>query len=220
MKPSEGSPKALGQLRRFAAFSNSHISCKGSQLSRHPYSINCRLVCRPESVLSNSVNAESTLWKGRPSQWLNLGHFVVGLLLISGIIAGGFFFPPVWIGLVIPFVYLLWRILVLRCQQYELTSERLRLTEGVVNQRIDEIELYRVKDVSLLRPLWMRMTGLSTVVLETSDRTTTTVVLPAIHRGTELRESLRQQVELIRDRKRVRELDLEESHLTQGDFAG
>lgn len=178
----------------------------------------CRNACEAPSL--TGVSTESTLWKGRPSQWLNLGHIVVGLLLTGGIIAGGFFFPPAWIGLVIPFGYLLWRILVLRCQQFELTTERLRLTEGVINQRIDEIELYRVKDVSLLRPLWMRLTGLSTVVLDTSDRSTATVVLPAIHRGAELRENLRRQVELIRDRKRVREIDFDESRFTSGEDLG
>ncbi len=49
---------------------------------------------------------ETTFWKGRPSQWLNIGPFTVAILLAAGIIAGGIFFPPAFIGLVIPLIYM------------------------------------------------------------------------------------------------------------------
>jgi hypothetical protein len=62
-----------------------------------------------------------------------------------------------------------------------------------------------------VRPWWMRLTGLASIELETSDRSMPMLVIPAIHGGAELRELLRQHVELQRDRKRVRELDFEES---------
>ena len=89
-------------------------------------------------------------------------------------------------------------------------QERIRITSGVINQSIDEIELYRVKDSRTIRPWWMRLTGLASIVLETSDRSTPVLVIPAIRDGMEIRELLRQQVELQRDRKRVREMDFDE----------
>lgn len=156
------------------------------------------------------VNQETTLWQGSPSQWLNLGHYLFALVLTAGVIAGGIFFPPAWAFIALPFFYVGWRFLVVRSTRFELTTERLRLTRGVFNQKIDEIELYRVKDISMERPLWMRITGLSSILLATSDRSLPTLVLPAIPNGMELRENLRRQVEDIRDRKRVRELDMEE----------
>ncbi|MGL4401569.1 MAG: PH domain-containing protein [Luteolibacter sp.] len=152
---------------------------------------------------------ENSLWKGTSSQWLNLGPFTAALIAAAGIAVGGVFFPPALIALVLPAAYLFWRYLVVRTQVFELTSERLRVTHGVINQKIDEIELYRVKDSMLVRPWWMRLTGLATIVLETSDRTMTTLEIPAIHGGTEVREILRKQVELQRDRKRVREMDFD-----------
>ena len=156
------------------------------------------------------MTEENSFWKGSSSQWLNLGPFTVALLVASGISIGGLFFPPAWVALVLPAAYLLWRYLVVRTQVFELTSERLRVTRGVINQKIDEIELYRVKDSQMIRPWWMRLTGLASIVLQTSDRTLPHLIIPAIHGGEKLRELLRTHVELERDRKRVRETDFDD----------
>ncbi len=156
------------------------------------------------------MTEEQSLWKGNSSQWLNLGSFSAALVLAAGIVVGGMFFPLAWIGLIIPASYMLWRYLVVKSGIYELTTERLRVTTGIINQKIDEIELYRVKDSFLIRSWWMRLTGLASIQLETSDRSTSHLVIPAIPGGMEVREKLRAQVELQRDRKRVREMDFEE----------
>jgi uncharacterized membrane protein YdbT with pleckstrin-like domain len=161
-----------------------------------------------------AMTEENSLWKGSSSQWLNLGPFAAALVVAAGIIIGGVIAGPaapfVLVALVLPAVYLIWRYLVVRTQVFELTSERLRLTRGVINQKIDEIELYRVKDSQMVRPWWMRLTGLASIVMETSDRTLPHLVIPAIHGGEQVRELLRKHVELERDRKRVREMDFDE----------
>ena len=128
-----------------------------------------------------------------------------------GIIIGGVLFPPALIGLVLPLGWMAWAYLMVRTQVFELTSERLRITRGIINQTIDEIELYRVKDTQTLRTWWMRLTGLASISMETSDRTMPVFVMPAIRGGLELREQLRSLVELQRDKKRVRELDFDET---------
>ncbi|MBC7981151.1 MAG: PH domain-containing protein [Armatimonadetes bacterium] len=157
------------------------------------------------------MTEETTFWKGSPSQWLNLWPFTFALLLAAGISVGGVFFPPAWIGLIIPFIYAIWRYLTVRCQKYELTTERLRITKGVINQNIDEVELYRVKDMVVERKWWMRLTGLGHIHLETSDRSLPHIDIPAIRDSINLREALRQKVETQRDRKRVREMDFDET---------
>lgn len=161
-----------------------------------------------------TMNEETSFWKGSPSQWLNLGPFAVGTFLMAGIAVGsifaGPFFPFVLAALILPLLYMLWRYLLVRTEVFELTSERLRVTSGVINQKIDEVELYRVKDSVMIRPWWMRLTGLASIVLETSDRSMPVVEIPAIHGGAELRELLRKHVELQRDRKRVREMDFDD----------
>jgi hypothetical protein len=54
------------------------------------------------------------------------------------------------------------------------------------------------------------MTGLSSISLETSDRTLPNLVIPAIRNGVDVREALRRKVEAQRDKKRVREMDLDD----------
>ena len=160
---------------------------------------------------------EQSIWKGSPSQWLNIGPFFWALLVAAGIAISGFFFPPAWAGLLLPLGYMIWKYLIVRTQIYELTSERLRVTRGVINQHVDEVELYRVKDTQMIRVWWMRVTGLASIMMKTSDRSMPNLTIPAIRGGTEMRELLRKQVELIRDSKRVREIDFDES--PENDFA-
>lgn len=155
---------------------------------------------------------ETPLWKGTPSQWLNIGPFSLALLLSAGIAVGGIFFPPAFAGLILPLIWMIWRFLVIRCEIFELTSQRLRISHGVFNQKIDEVELYRVKDVLVERKWWMRIFGLGSLYLETSDRSLPQVTIPAISDAIGLREILRKEVEAVRDKKRVRELDFEEAH--------
>lgn len=163
---------------------------------------------------------ETTFWKGSPSQWLNIGTFGVAITLAAIIIfasvVSGPAAPLVLIALVLPLGYALWRYFVVRCQTFELTNERLRITKGVINQSIDEVELYRVKDILVERKWWMRLTGLGSVHLETSDRSLPHVDIPAIRDCIGLREALRTKVEAMRDRKRVREMDFDETGDTEG----
>ncbi len=163
-----------------------------------------------------AMTEENSLWKGSPSQWLNIGPFTAALVVGAGILVGGLFFAPLFAGLLLPLAYALWNYLVVRAQVYELTSERLRITRGVINQQVDEIELYRVKDSQLHRLWWMRLTGVATVALETSDRTLPNLRIPAIRDGMEMRELLRKQVEAQRDKKRVREMDFDEAAVGDG----
>ncbi len=157
------------------------------------------------------MSEEISLWKGSPSQWLNLGPFTAAFVLMAGIVVGGVFFPFAFAALILPFAYMIWKYLVVRMEIFELTNERLRITRGVINQKIDEIELYRVKDSVMVRDWWMRVTGLASIQLETSDRNMPKLVIPAIRGGADMRELLRKQVELQRDKKRVRELDFDDA---------
>lgn len=139
---------------------------------------------------------EQPIWAGSPSQVVNLPVYVVCALLC-------------W--LVIPVFYAVWRWLVLKNVRYELTSERLKLREGVLNKRLDEIELYRVRDYSLEQPLFIRLFGLSNITMRTADSSQPLVVLRAIHTGELVLEQLRRHVENARVRKRVLPLDLEQA---------
>jgi uncharacterized membrane protein YdbT with pleckstrin-like domain len=137
---------------------------------------------------------EKQLWRGTPSQLVNLPWYVLWLLLF-------------W--LLIPLLILLWQWLVIRNTVYELTSERLKLRRGVLNKHLDEVELYRVRDYQLEQPFFLRLFGLGHIVLQTSDRSHPSLRLRAIREGEQLYEQIRAAVEQARARKGVRELDVE-----------
>ncbi len=162
------------------------------------------------------MTEENTFWKGSPSQWLNIWPFT-GAVIVSVCLVIAAFFPPLWPfalpALLLPLVYMLWKYLSVRTKVFELTTQRLRVTTGIINQKIEEIELYRVKDTQMIRTWWMRLTGLASIVLETSDRGLPSLTIPAVRGGLELREQLRKQVEIMRDQKRVREMDFDEGHI-------
>jgi uncharacterized membrane protein YdbT with pleckstrin-like domain len=165
--------------------------------------------------------SEEVLWKGSPSQVLNLGKYLVAFavavgLTIVGLIPG---LQLALVGLVLPLGWALWTFIETKSIRHELTSERIRMSRGVFNQQLDDVELYRVKDTSMERPFWYRVFGLSSLIIETSDRSQPRIEIKAVHSGDELRETLRKQVEFWRDKKRVREVDMDES-LVDGTAAG
>ena len=164
------------------------------------------------------MTEEEIIWKGRPSQLLNFWTFVVCLLLVGLAVGGAFLFLPIAILAVIPIGWAIWKFLQVRCRIYELTSQRLRLYNGVFNQDIDEIELYRVKDTTIHRPFVLRLFQLSNICLQTSDRSHQHVDMRAISDGVTVREHIRKYVEIIRDQKRVREVDFDNADGDDMDF--
>jgi len=151
--------------------------------------------------------SDDVIWKGRPSQWVNFLVFFIGGLVAIGGVVGAFWSAWLLILSILVLLWMGWKFLEVRLRVYELTSERLRIYEGVLNQSIDELELYRVKDMTMERPFWLRLVGLSTLVLVTSDRSHPEVDIAAVKGGVELRDRIRVLVEGLRDKKRVREMD-------------
>lgn len=153
------------------------------------------------------------MWKGCRSQITNGGVYAICLLVLVGIIVGGMSLPMLWLGAVLPLLWTAWVWISTTAEGFELTTERLRVKRGVFNQVFDEVELYRVKEVSLSRSVFERMLGLGTVTMETSDRGQEKILIPSVRKSDELREHLRTQVEIVRDRKRVREFDTADTHI-------
>jgi uncharacterized membrane protein YdbT with pleckstrin-like domain len=164
-----------------------------------------------EPVSTSAPTAESVLWTGHTSQWVHFWYYFFCLLLVAGALAGVPFTQGLSaIGLVLPFFMWLIRWWVTRTTVYELTTQRLRVRRGILNRRLDELELYRVKDYVMEQPFFLRIMGLGHLTLVTSDASTRTLVLRAISHVENVREQLRAAVQSERDRKRVRELDVDD----------
>ena len=138
--------------------------------------------------------AEETIWRGTSSQLKNLGVFILCVLFCWLIV-------PIFIGLT--------RYLQTKNHVFELTNERLKMTEGIFSKVTETLELYRVKDIEILQPFWSRLLGLENIKVNTSDLTTPVVFLEGIPQKIGLADKLRNAVETIRMQKKVREIDIE-----------
>nr|WP_197978547.1 PH domain-containing protein [Sphingomonas sp. CFBP 13603] len=101
-----------------------------------------------------------------------------------------------------------------RSASYEITDQRLIIKRGILFKTIDEIELYRIKDVRLGYSLLNQMTDIGTIILTSSDRTTSggEFTLRDIPMARDRREGLRKLVDRARQRRGVRELDVDDSY--------
>src|SRR6202795_3418094 len=96
---------------------------------------------------------EETVWRGSSSQTKNLGTFILCALFC-------------W--LIVPIFIALARYLQTKNKIYKLTTERLKITEGILNKVTDTLELYRVKDIETRQPFLYRMFGVENVQMNTS----------------------------------------------------
>jgi len=94
---------------------------------------------------------------------------------------------------------------------YEITDQRLIVRRGLVMKSIDEIELYRVKDVRVDFSLINQITDIGTITITSSDRTTgnRSFVLRDVPAARERREGIRKLVDRARQRRGVREMDVD-----------
>ena len=93
-------------------------------------------------------------------------------------------------------------------QNYAITTQRLTLETGVFKRELEEIELYRIKDTQLTRTFIQRVLKLGTVTVVSSDESMPRLVIPWIKNPIEVRQHLRENVELVRRARGVRELDM------------
>jgi uncharacterized membrane protein YdbT with pleckstrin-like domain len=148
----------------------------------------------PPRADDDTPSGERDVWVGRPSQWTNFPIFVLCAALSP---------------LILPILYAAWVVLETRMSVYTLTTERLRTRRGVLAQRRDELELYRVRDIAVRQSFWQRLVGVGSVELVTSDRSDPRLVLPSIPDFEHAATLLREHTERMRRVKRVRELDVE-----------
>lgn len=92
--------------------------------------------------------------------------------------------------------------------RYILTETKLITKVGFLNIREDEIELYRVYDMSLRLPLGQRIFGCGTVTLLSKDSDTPTKELKFIKRPREAKRFIDTAVTAQRDRYYVRGRDM------------
>jgi len=137
---------------------------------------------------------EKNIWAGSPSQWINFPFYLVCTLL------------SVVFGLGI--LMAIWKYYDTKKNYLEITNQRIIEHRGIFSITTNELELYRVKDIRHLQPFWLRVLGLSNVQLETTDHSSPVMLIKGLANGKEIKEKLRIAIDLRRDLKAVREIDV------------
>ena len=133
---------------------------------------------------------EATLFEGRPAAIAGIGALLVCIVTVG--LAALYYF--------------------LRAQGilYKVTTKRVMVERGILSKRLEQVDVYRIKDFVVDRPFGQRLLGTGNITLLTMDPTTQTVDLRDLKTDVvALYEKLRAAAESERVRRGVRILDNE-----------
>ena len=161
-----------------------------------------------EQVL-DSFRASTLGWLiGTMAGWGTILIAVAGVVLAALDVGGLGLIPLALVAVSLAIVA--WRWLENIAASYEFTNERLIIRRGIISKSVDEIELYRIKDVRINFSLINQIAGIGTISIASSDETTREgdLVIANVSKAQERREALRRLVDAARRLRGVRELDM------------
>jgi hypothetical protein len=161
----------------------------------------------PASVASSA--AEETLWKGTPSPKVLIGR-VVGLVLIAVLIP----LAAQWMARNTPdldqsariakigwwitaavFLFQLTRLGIalmrIRSTVYTVTNQRIVIENGILSKALSEIDLRTIDDSQFYQSVSARMLGIGNIMIISSDKSQSAVVLHSVTNPRALREAIR-----------------------------
>lgn len=87
--------------------------------------------------------------------------------------------------------------------KYKLTEEKLLIDTGILSINEEEIQLYRIMDITLKCSIWQRIFNVGTIHCCSADKTTPEFDIKDIKNPSEVKELLSKNIEEQRDKKRV-----------------
>ena len=96
---------------------------------------------------------------------------------------------------------LLYRIIALKSVCYRISSDRVEWSRGILDRRIDNIDMFRVVDLRLQRSFSDCLVGIGTVVLVTTDKTDPQFEFAKVHKSKQLYDIIK-KLSLDADAKR------------------
>lgn len=125
---------------------------------------------------------EEVLFEGYAAVLPSVGSVLLALLTL------GLWLLPAW-----------WRS---RSKRYRLTTRRVVVETGVLGKRMEQVDLYRVSDYTVERPIGQRLLGTGNLILRTLDRTSPVVEIRRIRADVvNLYERIRAATELEKSRR-------------------
>ena len=155
---------------------------------------------------------EEDLWRGHPSQMLNFKIYFFWLIVLALVFVGGLVVHVLLLAFgalaVIAIIQAAIHFIHIRSIEYVVTTQRVRVISGIFSKDIQEIELFRVKDTMAHQSFFLRLFGLGTITILSGDERNPRIVLNGVPNAIALRERLRQEVMVLRQRFGVREMDV------------
>ena len=150
---------------------------------------------------------EKTICEVTPSQLTNFKPFTFATLAVAAIVVASILLKMniFLVVLVLPVVYALWKWLEVRAIKVKITDQRLIVSEGILNKKTDETELYRVRDSSIEEPLFLRMFGLGNVIIYTTDDADAVLKFKGYKKPHWLKDQVRNNAEICRQNRRSAE---------------
>jgi len=150
---------------------------------------------------------ERALWSGRPAMLpFILSPFTLACAALAGwLVWHGMRLGPVLrydgieavtkanvfvVGGAILALAVLYLVLDRLLTSYELTNQRLILRKGILIRVLDEIELYRIRDVKLTRSIFQRLMALGSIHIDSTDGTGN-ITLVSVPGSPDVRERIR-----------------------------
>jgi len=167
------------------------------------------------SVVADEPTQEADIFKLSPVARAFPGQILLGVIFIGlgigvAMLARDFSWPR-WVGLV-PFALGVGVLLLLRIRVkswgYRLTTQRLFVRRGWLAKRVDELELYRVKDVTVNQGFLQRLLDYGTITVFSDDKSTPETDLIRISRPITVKEMIRTQYRAARRREGVHPTEL------------
>jgi uncharacterized membrane protein YdbT with pleckstrin-like domain len=133
---------------------------------------------------------EEVLFDGYPALVPSLGALVLAIVTL------GLWLIPLW-----------WSS---RGRHYRLTTRRVVVETGILNKRLEQVDLYRVSDYTVVRPISQRLLGTGNLVLRTLDTSSPVVAVSGIKTDVvALYERIRAATEAEKKKRGVRVMDME-----------
>jgi membrane protein YdbS with pleckstrin-like domain len=180
-----------------------------------------RLIQEPAAsapIVSDAANQETDIFKLSPVARAFPGQILLGVIFIGldiglAVRAQDFSWPR-WVALVplalgLPLLLLLW--IRMKSCSYRLTIQRLFVHRGWLAKYVNELELYRVKDVVVDQGGLQRVLGYGTITVLAADDTTPEVDLVGVSSPTKVKEMIRTHYRAARQREGVRPTEFMQS---------
>ncbi|HBV22249.1 MAG TPA: hypothetical protein DEB42_00460 [Jeotgalicoccus sp.] len=132
---------------------------------------------------------ENIIWEGKAS-WKS----AIGVLdIILALFTLGF-----W--LIVPAI----KMISLNKTKYKVTTQRIVIKEGIASTSSSEIELYRVKDLSVTQTFMQKILNIGDITIKSAGMQNTNLEMKAIPNPEQLREQIRASVGTTRKDNNIR----------------